>query len=175
MLDYLRAKYNIAESLKISPSKVHNVIVWGNHSDSQVPDATYSEFEDSNGTRKKVIDVLDREWEHNHFQPSVRNRGYMIFKLITLSSAAGAARAASYQMSLWINRTPECEIVPFGIYVPESQPYGIKPGVFFSFPCTIDKEGNYHIVENLEVSNEIGEALQFSYDDLISEKHLALE
>lgn len=41
-LDQNRAQALIAKKLNVPVSKIHNVVIWGNHSSTQYPDATWA-------------------------------------------------------------------------------------------------------------------------------------
>lgn len=53
-LDHNRAIYQIAEKAQISAGQVKNVIIWGNHSNTQVPDANHAYIiEEADGKTSK--------------------------------------------------------------------------------------------------------------------------
>ena len=66
-LDHNRATSQIAAKLKVSSDAVKNVIIWGNHSSTQFPDAR-SATATINGTEVSVYDAIhDDHWLQNDF------------------------------------------------------------------------------------------------------------
>ena len=66
-LDHNRAIAQIASKLKVSPSAVKNVTIWGNHSSTQFPDAR-SATVNIDGKELPVYDAIkDDHWLKNDF------------------------------------------------------------------------------------------------------------
>jgi malate/lactate dehydrogenase len=59
------------------------------------------------------------------------------------------------------------------IPVPASRPYGITPGLIFSFPVTVDPSGVVHIVEGLTVTPFLQSKLEATEKELLDEKATA--
>jgi len=70
-LDLNRAKSLTAKLCKTSIKQVTDLIVWGNHSDSQYPDVTFSKI---NG--KNITEYIDKskDWLHTEFVHLISNR-----------------------------------------------------------------------------------------------------
>jgi malate dehydrogenase len=67
MIDHNRAIAQIALKLKVSPSAVKNITIWGNHSSTQFPDAR-SATVNINGKETPIYDaVKDDNWLKNDF------------------------------------------------------------------------------------------------------------
>jgi len=47
--------------------------------------------------------------------------------------------------------------------------YGVKPGVIFSYPVTVEG-GKYKIVQGLKISPESQKRLDVTYEELLSER-----
>ena len=58
-LDHNRALSQIAERLKVYVTDVKNVIIWGNHSSTQYPDANHATVTTTNGER--LVKELDTD------------------------------------------------------------------------------------------------------------------
>jgi malate/lactate dehydrogenase len=102
------------------------VTIWGNHSNAQVPDASQALFDSDDG-EQRIADILPDEYIHGEFVETVATRG-------GASSAASAAHAALGAMCDWALGTSGGSSVSMAIPVSDDAPYGIKPGVVFSFP-----------------------------------------
>jgi malate/lactate dehydrogenase len=61
------------------------------------------------------------------------------------------------------------------IPVPEDAPYGIKPGVIFSFPVQIDPSGTVEVVKGLTVTPWLQEKLSATEAELIAERDTAFK
>ncbi|EEC09194.1 malate dehydrogenase, putative [Ixodes scapularis] len=57
-LDHNRAKGQIAQRLKVSPADVRNVVIWGNHSSTQFPDANHATV-NLDGKTVKVTEAIN--------------------------------------------------------------------------------------------------------------------
>jgi len=169
-LDHNRAVSQVALKLHAPVSDIKKIIVWGNHSNTQFPDLSHATV--SNNKVESLIG--DTAWVENHFIPTVQKRGTAIIEARRgKSSAASAANAIINHMQSWIFGTPEDDWVSMG--VPANGCYDIPKGVIFSYPVTC-KNGQYKIVEGLEITQSDRERMQKSYQELIAEqeaiKHL---
>lgn len=169
-LDHNRALSQVALKLRMPVSDVKRIIVWGNHSSTQFPDLSHALV----GNDKVTSLITDTAWVDNHFIPVVQKRGAAIIEARHgKSSAASAANAIINHMQDWIFGTREGDWVSMG--VPSNGCYGIPSGVIYSLPVTC-REGQYTIVENLEINQSDHARMQQSYQELIAEqeaiKHL---
>lgn len=171
-LDHNRALSQVALKLGVPVSGIKKMIVWGNHSNTQFPDLSHAAI----GNDKVASLIADTAWIENHFIPTVQKRGMTIIEARRgKSSAASAANAIINHMQDWVFGTPEDNWVSMG--VPSNGCYGIPSGVIFSFPVTC-QNGQYKIVQGLELTELDKEKMQKSYQELIAEqeaiKHLLL-
>ena len=171
-LDHNRMKGELAEKLNVNVADIHKVTIWGNHSNTQVPDVSNAEIELQDGV-KKATELLDKEYYEKDFVQKIATRGGAVIKARGASSAASAANAALNCMKDWIHGTKYGDWVSMAIPVPDNEPYGIKKGVVYSFPCTVDKQGNYHVVEGLNINEFVRAKMDASYKELIEEKETA--
>eukprot|EP01083_Nonionella_stella_P097146 273075_1 len=161
-LDYNRARNQIAQKLgKKSPS-VKNIVIWGNHSKTQVPDVSNASVCD-----KPAVDQLDAKYLTDEFIPLVQGRGKAIIEARGQSSALSAANAAKDCLRDWVNGTPANETVAMAVYSDGS--YGIEKGIFYSFPCMC-KDGAYKIVTDYKVNDDIKALMKASEKELCEEK-----
>jgi malate dehydrogenase len=173
-LDHNRSVGQIAEKLHTTADKVRNVIIWGNHSNTQVPDAGNAIFDSPEGP-KKVADLLGGEYLKNEFVTTVATRGGAVIKARGSSSAASAANAALDAVRDWWNGTPSGKWTSLAIPVPPDAPYGIKPGVVFSFPVDIDPSGQVEVVTGLPVDAWLQAKLKETENELITERDTAFQ
>ena len=173
MLDHNRALSEVAGKLGVDQSEVHGVMVWGNHAETMVADLTHATVE-KDGKEIPVLDVLDEKYAKEEFFTKISQRAWAILEHRGATSAASPTKAALQHMKAWLFGTKQGEILSMGIPVPENAPYGIKPGVMFSFPCTVDEKGKVHVVEGLKINEWLREKLRITEDDLIREKEIAL-
>jgi len=168
-LDHNRAKSQIAVRAKVSPENVHNVVIWGNHSSTQYPDASHG-YVEVDGKKVSVKDaVKDDAWIQGDFITTVQQRGAAIIKARKLSSAASASKAIIDHMRDWIFGTPEGEIISMAVRSDGS--YGISEDLIYSFPVTV-KNGKYSIVQGLEISEFSRKKLDISAAELNEERSL---
>jgi malate dehydrogenase len=171
-LDSNRAQSQIAQKLGVPSVNVKNVVVWGNHSVTQVPDVSYATFE-SKGKQTPVPSVLkDEAWLYGTFQPVVQKRGAAVIAARGSSSAMSAANAAKDHMRDWFLGTRPGEYVSMSI-VTDGNTYGISKDIVYSFPCTCVK-GEWTVVKNLSVSAKIRDQMKKSERELVEERSEAL-
>jgi malate dehydrogenase len=162
-LDHNRAMSQLAGKAEVPITAIKKVTIWGNHSATQYPDAYHAEI---NGEpAAKVID--DDAWIKESFIPTVQKRGAAIIEARGQSSAASAANAAINHVQTWVGGTADGDWVSMGI--PSTGAYGSPEGVIFSYPVTV-KNGEYGIVEGLDLSYFDKEMIKKTGDELLEEK-----
>jgi malate dehydrogenase len=171
-LDSNRAQSQVAQKLGVAPVKVKNVLVWGNHSVTQVPDVSYATFESADSKQLPVAGSVDEAWVFGTFQPTVQKRGAAVISARGLSSAMSAANAAKDHMRDWFLGTPAGEYVSMSV-VSDGSAYGVGKDIVYSFPC-VCKGGEYEIVKDLAVSDKIKELLKKTEQELVEERSEAL-
>lgn len=169
-LDQNRATAQIAARLGVVPSDVKNVIVWGNHSSTQFPDAAHAQV-CINGACVPVYEaVKDDNWLKTDFVETIQKRGAAVIKARKLSSAMSAAKAACDHMRDWWNGTPEGVFISMAVYSAGNS-YGIDGDLMFSFPVTV-KDKQWTIVNDL--SNKFTEEkLKKTEEELKEERDTA--
>ncbi|KAM4771652.1 malate dehydrogenase, cytoplasmic [Rhinophrynus dorsalis] len=172
-LDHNRAKAQIAERLKVSSGDVKNVIIWGNHSSTQYPDASHASV-NLQGKEVGVFEaVKDDCWLKGEFISTVQQRGAAVIKARKLSSAMSAAKAiCDHIRDIWFG-TPEGEFVSMGV-ISDGNPYGVANDLMYSFPVTI-KDKKWKIVEGLKINDFSREKMDLTAKELLEEKETAFE
>lgn len=171
-LDQNRGCAQIAKRLNVGPHQVKNVIIWGNHSSTQFPDASVA-IVCSDDSCQKVTDALkDDAYLNGDFISTVQKRGQAVIQARKLSSAMSAAKAASDHMRDWFCGTQPGDFVSMGV-ISNGETYGVPKDLIFSFPVEI-KDGKWKIVEGLKVSDFANEKLKLTAEELAQEREEAL-
>jgi len=166
-LDHNRASAQIAQKVGAKVQDVKKVIIWGNHSSTQFPDAAHALV-----LGKSVKSLVDETWIQKEFVPTVQKRGAAVIAARKLSSAMSAAKAASDHMKSWFSGTADNDWVSMGVFSDGS--YNTPVGVMFSFPVTI-KNGRWAIVKGLPLDDFAREMLGITGKELCEEREEALE
>jgi malate dehydrogenase len=143
-LDHNRAKAQIASKAGAHVSDVDGVIIWGNHSATQVPDLAHATVKG-----QAALSLVSNDWYEQEFIPTVQQRGAAIIKARGASSAASAASAAIDHVRDWALGTTADRWVSMAVASDGS--YGIAEGVVYSYPVTLSGGGKYEIVQDLEI------------------------
>ena len=165
-LDHNRAMAQLAAKTGKHVSDINRMTIWGNHSATQYPDI-------SNATvaGEEATGLVEDNWLADDFIPTVQQRGAAIIKARGASSAASAASAAIDHMRDWALGTDGDDWVSMGI--PADGSYGIDAGVIYSYPVRCS-DGNYEIVQGLEVSDFSRERMDAT-DAELREERAAIE
>jgi len=162
-LDQNRAQFQLAKKAGVDIKQVEDVIIWGNHSATQVPDFVNAKI---NG--KKATDVItDRAWLEGEFMETVQKRGGAIISARGKSSAASAANAILDGIGALYQRSDQ----PFSsCIISDGNPYGIQAGLIFSFPCALTAPGKVKIVEGYEWDPFMKEKIAATEKELLEER-----
>lgn len=162
-LDQNRAVAQLAAKAGVSVADVSRLAIWGNHSDTQVPDYTNARIHG-----KPVADVIkDRDWLANEFVPTVAKRGSAVIKARGASSAASAANAAIDTVRSLVTPTPSGDC--FSVGVCSKGDYGIPEGLIYSFPLRSDGK-TWSVVKDFRVDSELQTKLNASAHELEQER-----
>ncbi|MCK6573043.1 malate dehydrogenase [Myxococcota bacterium] len=164
-LDQNRAAAQLAGKAGVEVGAIGNLAVWGNHSPTMYADYTHAYI---NG--RKVSEVItDHEWLNTAFLKTVAQRGKAIIDAQGVSSAPSAAWAAIDHMRDWHHGTNGRWV---SMAVPSDGSYGIPEGLICSFPCTVDANGQYHIVQGVELDAASKAKVQASVNELLEEREM---
>lgn len=168
-LDQNRGAALLAQKANKPVKSVKNMLIWGNHSSTQVPDFHHAKFDDTH-----VSEVIkDQNWLENEFVSRVQKRGAEIINTRGKSSAASAANALIDTIRSLITTTPPGEWYSVGVYSDNNR-YGIDDNLIFSFPCRTDKQGRREIVQDVELNGWLKEKVALSQKELIEEREIVL-
>ncbi|KQR48906.1 malate dehydrogenase [Microbacterium sp. Leaf161] len=165
-LDENRARAQLAQTLAVPVDTIRRVPIWGNHSATQFPDVSHATV-----AGEPVADALEAivgdvpAWLDGTFIPRVAKRGAEIIQVRGSSSVASAANATIEHVRDWVHGTDDwtsAGVVSHG-------EYGVPAGLISSFPVrSID--GEWHIVEGLEISEWAQARLDASVAELVDER-----
>jgi len=161
-LDHNRAESQLAAKTGSTVSDVKKMIIWGNHSTTQVPDISHCTV-----GGKAASGLVDSAWAQDEFIPKVAKRGAEVISARGSSSAASAGNGVIDHMASWIQGTEEGNWVSMAVKSDGS--YGIEEGLIYSYPVTC-KNGDYEIVQGLEISDFIQGKMQESQAELLEER-----
>lgn len=154
-------------------ARAKNLVVWGNHSQTQVPYVLASTVEVS-GEERRVAEMEDVDEFVPEVIRRVQKRGAEVLKALGVSSAMSAAVAISYHLRDWCGEGGSAEMFSMGL-LSTGGSYGIPPGIVFSFPCIRNSTGEVEIVDGLPLTDEVRSMLDASAEELFAEKREAEE
>ena len=166
-LDHDRALSQLATKIGARVGEIRRMTVWGNHSDTQVPDLTHATV-----AGRPAAELVDDAWVADVFRPTVATRGGAIIAARGASSAASAANATLAHVRDWVHGTPEGDWVSMSVVSDGS--YGVPEGLVCSFPVT-SADGDWQIVPGLEMSATTREAIARSVAELEAERDAVRE
>ena len=161
-LDHNRALSQIAAKTGRPVAAIEKLCVWGNHSPTMYADYRFATI---GGQAVKAM-IGDDAWNKDTFLPTVGKRGAAIIEARGLSSAASAANAAIDHMRDWALGTGG-KWTTMGI--PSDGSYGIPQDVMYGYPVAC-ANGEYTIVQGLEVDAFSRERMDFTLKELLEER-----
>ena len=171
-LDQNRAQFLLAQRLQKPVSQVRNVIIWGNHSNTQFPDITHCRI---SGTNADARDTAGKDWYEHEFVRKVQTRGAAVIAARKLSSAMSAARAIADHLISWLEGTPLGEHCSMAVASTEQMAaYAIPEGLYCSVPVSCHN-GSWTLVKDLAFDDYSKQMLAKSVDELLAERKEALE
>ena len=165
-LDHDRSLAQVANKYKTNIKEVKKIIVWGNHSNTQVPDLSNAEVSGEN-----IKNIMNEDWYKNDFIPRIQNRGAEIIEARGSSSAASAANAAITHMRDWVSGNNDWLSIG---QISNNNPFNISEDIMFSFP-SICNEGSYEMIKNIEMSEILNDYIKITEKELIQERDSVLD
>ncbi len=161
-LDQNRAMAQLALKAGCGWDEISQMIIWGNHSNTQYPDWTNALVQG-----QPALDLIgDKSWLERTFIETIQERGKAVIDARGMSSAMSAANAAlEHAESLYTENT-----APVSLCVISDGSYGIPDGIISSFPCTTDGKGNWQIFKGFELNDYANRLIKISTDELLAER-----
>ena len=168
-LDENRAKSQLAWKAGVAVRDVTNMTIWGNHSATQYPDFTNAMIK---GMPASQV-IKDEEWLKGDFIKTVQQRGAEIIKARGASSAASAANAALDTITRVITPTEKGDW--FSAAIPSDGSYGVSQGLIFSYPLRSSGNGDYEVVQGIELDEFSQQKIQATREELEMEREAVKE
>lgn len=164
-LDQNRAQAQLAAKVGVHAEDVRNVIIWGNHSNTQFPDWTHATI----AGRPAATAIDDLAWLQGPFVHTVQERGKAVIEARGKSSAMSAANAAIDHCRTLFHGTLHGEFT--SLCVVSDGSYDIPEGLICSVPCVTDGFGDWQVVQGLEIDDFARGKIRASVDELVSERN----
>ena len=164
-LDQNRATTQLAKKAGVQVDAIHNLAIWGNHSNTMYPDVFNARVGDQ--TAWEAVGE-DQSWLEDEFIPTVAGRGGAIIEARSASSAASAANAAIDHVRDWVLGSGGEWV---SMAVPSDGSYDVAEGLISSFPVTT-KKGSYEIVQGIELSDFSRERIGATVEELTGEREM---
>ncbi len=168
-LDENRAKSQLAHKANVAARDVTNMTIWGNHSATQYPDYTNALIKGMPASKL----IKDEKWLKNDFIKTVQQRGSEIITARGASSAASAANAALDTITKII--TPTLKEDWFSAAIPSSGSYGVSKGLIFSYPLRSSGNGDYEVVQGIELDDFSQQKIKATREELEMEREAVKE
>ncbi|MDR3623602.1 MAG: malate dehydrogenase [Chlamydiales bacterium] len=161
-LDQNRASCLLAKTAKVSVKDISHLVVWGNHSATQVPDLYHARIQG-----KHIEEFIKKE----ELIKSVQQRGDQIIATRGRSSVGSPAKAIIDAMKDILFPTKQDSWFSLAI-CSDDNPYGIQEGLIFSFPCISTGDGKCEIVEGLDWNEDLRHKIMLTEKELVEERSL---
>ncbi len=161
-LDQNRAYSMVSNKLNKPTSSLKDIIIWGNHSNTQYPDTHFASID---GTPLRQATPEHIEYFDTEFLSSVQSRGAAIIGVCGKSSSFSAANAACDHVHDWWFGTRQGNVVSMAV-ISDGNQYGIAESLMFSFPLLIDSNGEWSI-KQYELNEFQKQKLQASAEELL--------
>jgi len=171
-LDHNRARSQVAMRCGVPATHVKNVIIWGNHSNTQYPDVHHCKVKMAGNDLACFDAVKDDAWLTGEFISTVQQRGAAVIKARKLSSAMSAAKAiCDHMRDIWAG-TAEGEFISMGVYS-TGNCYGVPEDLIYSFPVQI-KDKSWKIVDGLVINDFSRGKMDATATELMEERDTAV-
>jgi malate dehydrogenase len=167
-LDENRAKTQLAKKAKVPVAVVSNMAIWGNHSNTQYPDARNARI-----AGMGVFDVItDHGWLKGKFVETIQKRGAAVIEARGASSAASAANAVVDSVNSVRNATPWGDW--HSLAVVSHGEYGVPEWLQFGFPVRSDGS-TWEVVTGLDHDDDAMDRIRKTTQELMQEQELVKE
>lgn len=163
-LDQNRAMAQLALKSGRPVGDVTDLVVWGNHSTTMVPDYAHAKI----GGRPAADVIGDAAWLEGEFLATVQKRGAAVIDARGLSSAASAANACLDHVRSWATGEMTGKMVSMCI-VSDGR-YGIPAGLVFSYPVRMLGGWKYEVVDGLTHAPATQARIAATTNELVEER-----
>ncbi|XP_005450127.1 putative malate dehydrogenase 1B isoform X3 [Oreochromis niloticus] len=168
------AKAVLGKKMRMRPSDITDVIVWGNISGTFYIDLQRAKVFNHNGPitgpaffSQPLLSIFpDRKWLETDFHHLVRRRRLAVTSKTGQVAAPSAANGILTVLKAW-NGASGPDVLSSGVACPGH--YSLPDGIVFSVPVTFT-DGKWSVVSELIVENELKHRLELSVSELQQEK-----
>ncbi|XP_005920105.1 putative malate dehydrogenase 1B isoform X2 [Haplochromis burtoni] len=168
------AKAVLGIKMRMRPSDITDVIVWGNISGTFYIDLQRAKVFNHDGPitgpaffSQLLLSIFpDRKWLETDFQHLVRRRRLAVTSKTGQAAATSAANGILTVLKAW-NGASDPDVLSLGVACPGH--YSLPDGIVFSVPLTFT-DGKWSVVSELTVENELKYRLELSASELQQEK-----
>ncbi|MEX0630722.1 MAG: malate dehydrogenase [Chloroflexota bacterium] len=165
MLDETRGRALLARRAGASVAEVRDLVIWGNHSATQFPDAFHATI----GGRAAAEVINDDAWLRGDFITTIQQRGAAIIAARGASSAASAANAVVETVRSVA--APTGQIFSAAVPSPgDATGYGVPAGIVFGYPLRGAGPGQVEIVQGIQHDEWAAERIAITLDELVEER-----
>jgi len=165
MLDETRGRALLARRAGASVAEVRDLVIWGNHSATQFPDAFHATI----GGRAAAEVINDDGWLRGDFIKTVQQRGAAIIAARGASSAASAANAIVETVRNVA--APTGQIFSAAVPSPGDETgYGVPAGIVFGYPLRGAGPGEVGIVQGIQHDEWAAERIAITLNELVEER-----
>jgi malate dehydrogenase len=165
MLDETRGRALLARRAGASVAEVRDLVIWGNHSATQFPDAFHATI----GGRAAAEVIDDDAWLRGDFITTVQQRGAAIIAARGASSAASAANAVIETVRNVA--APTGQIFSAAVPSPGDETgYGVPAGIVFGYPLRGAGRGEVEIVQGIQHDEWAAERIAITLNELVEER-----
>jgi malate dehydrogenase len=165
MLDETRGRALLARRAGATVAEVRDLVIWGNHSSTQFPDAYHATI----GGRAAAEVIADDAWLQGDFITTVQQRGAAIIAARGSSSAASAANAVIE--TVHNVAAPSGQIFSAAVPSPgEDGGYGVPAGIVFGYPLRGTGPGEIEIVQGISHEPWAAERIAATLAELVEER-----
>ena len=161
-LDHNRAVSALGRYINVDVERIGKMIIWGNHSDTMVPDLTHVTVD-----KMPYFGAEAPEWEEE-FREKIAKRGGAVLKARGGSSVMSAAQAAADHARDWMGGSNSEHWQSMGVLSDGS--YGVPHSVVFSYPVTSQPGGDIDIVQGLNWRDRYNLPMQETQAELVRER-----
>ena len=171
-LDQNRCTGMIASKLGVPVRSVGGVIIWGNHSATQVPDASFATVMQAGSSDVVgVASQVDPEWLSGDLVSAVQQRGKAVIDKRGSSSAGSAANSICDHLRDWFLGSDGRTV---SMVVPSAGHYGVPEGLFVSLPVTCAGAWQYDVRDDVPMSDSTKALFAATVDELQQERAAVL-
>lgn len=172
------AKAVVADRLKVNTSGVVDLIIWGNVNGEHLVDLKHSRVHGYDGAiwgppsfSLPAPEMLwDKIWMEKEFIELVKTRREKMTELLRHGPSMSAGGAINSMLKHWWNGSPTGQM--FSLAVCSEGWYDIPDGMVYSFPVTIHPKGDWNVVQDLNLTEEMKTAIKAAMQDIQSEKDI---